>query len=663
MPSSTNTCKVSLPRIKKIKLESFDLYTHKPNSEISIDKSVFCLMGANGLGKSTFLNTVNYAITGAIPDPTRKFITAQEYYKDAARGDRALDYFSGRIKEESRDAAQVTATLEWPTHSLEVTRRIFSSQTVCMLQITNLSTGSTETLSRETGHNEEHLTRLYESEALRLSRLEKFPQFAFIFHFVMTFDEGRHLLLWDDDALTNALYLAFGTDPLAVRAVEKLTREMNRESSRGRNVRFSATHVANRIKQLLEALGSDNSADFLSQDEVQVKHDLLLSRHKEREGYLSRKQSELRDTDLKWTDLSAKLTELTIEYDKVFSERIQKSTTVDHHPLIRSTISTNTCGVCGSSNAAEIVLRMLEEHQCPLCNCPTSELPAGSDTTSALKELDSQILKTREDLTSILKTRERLTSEVESAELDEHTAFNELRAFETEESVRLASIDLGANHSGIKQQIEKLEREREEFIKQSKAHYKKRDEIRDQLRFYEHQLKSQYDTGSEIFVPRFRELAQEFIGLPIDIELEHRHGANSSGFGLRLRMKDQLRTTPDKLSESQRFFLDIALRMALSEFMSDSGSTLIIDTPEGSLDIAYEARAGAMLAKFAADKNAIIMTANLRSSELVQRLALLRKSAGMQVVRMTDWTELSQVQKNEEALFLKAYDAIDTALS
>ena len=50
-----------------------------------------------------------------------------------------------------------------------------------------------------------------------------------------------------------------------------------------------------------------------------------------------------------------------------------------------------------------------------------------------------------------------------------------------------------------------------------------------------------------------------------------------------------------QLSESQRFFVDIALRMAFAHFMSDpeGKASLFIDTPEGSLvHIAYENRAG-----------------------------------------------------------------------
>src|SRR5262249_43786425 len=151
-----------------------------------------------------------------------------------------------------------------------------------------------------------------------------------------------------------------------------------------------------------------------------------------------------------------------------------------------------------------------------------------------------------------------------------------------------------AGFSGVEKEIDKLEAERQKFLRQSEEHYKKRDGLREKLRRLEKRLKSQYDEGSERFVPRFRELAEEFIGLPIDVNLEHRKGANDSGFGLSLIMNDQLRSEPAAVSESQRFFIDIALRMALSEFMAANGATLLIDTPEGSLDIAYEARAGAM---------------------------------------------------------------------
>ena len=87
--------KILLPTIERVSLENFDLYSNEPNASTLIERPVFCLIGANGLGKSTFLNTLNFAITGAIPDPSRKFQSAQDYFRNAARIERADDYFRG----------------------------------------------------------------------------------------------------------------------------------------------------------------------------------------------------------------------------------------------------------------------------------------------------------------------------------------------------------------------------------------------------------------------------------------------------------------------------------------------------------------------------------------------------------------------------------------
>ena len=120
-----------------------------------------------------------------------------------------------------------------------------------------------------------------------------------------------------------------------------------------------------------------------------------------------------------------------------------------------------------------------------------------------------------------------------------------------------------------------------------------------------------------------------------------------------------------QLSESQRFFVDIALRMALLKFTSspDKRACLLIDTPEGALDIAYEKRAGDMFAQFVLDGFNLIFTANINTSQLLLALASLCGKSHMRLCRMTSWTELSEVQKKEEGLFNKAYKQINLALA
>jgi len=56
------------------------------------------------------------------------------------------------------------------------------------------------------------------------------------------------------------------------------------------------------------------------------------------------------------------------------------------------------------------------------------------------------------------------------------------------------------------------------------------------------------------------------------------------------------------------------------------------------------------------------MTANLNTSKLLLALAQDCGRSRMQLCRMTDWAELSQVQQEEESLFDEAYLAIETAM-
>jgi energy-coupling factor transporter ATP-binding protein EcfA2 len=654
--------KVTFPRITRIALENFDLYSNEPSPSVVVERNVFCLIGANGLGKSTFLNTVNFAITGAIPDPNRKFQSAHDYYLNAARRERNDEYFSGRLSEGARQLAAATVDLAWPSAFVSVTRDLLGSGGVTCLTMTDVTTGEATTMT-SADDPDDNLNARFEAEVLKHTGLEDFAQFVFIIHFIATFDEGRHLLMWDDGALTNALYLAFGADPVAAKAADKLQRDMDRESSRGRNVRFSARHVADRIQMLTDVLDDQESDDHVPKAQLQAEHDSLIAKRNDAEERVRRKQAELRDADLKWTDLSAALTEAQLEYRRVFSRRLQKSSSVDHHPIVRATLSEDRCALCGTVHVGAVVQARLAAGECPLCESPIDRSAKDDGVIADLRRLDAAIAKVRDDLATILATRDRVSAELTAAQATEDAAEAALKAFEKKEAQNLAWASGGSDFSAIREEIKKLQLERQKFLDQSEDHYRKRDEIRGKLRVYERQLKAQYESGSQDFVPRFRELAEAFIGLPIDVELEHRQGANDSGFGLRLRMDDQLRTLPDKVSESQRFFIDIALRMALSEFMAVGPATLLIDTPEGSLDIAYEAQAGAMFSKFVAEGNVVLMTANLRSSELILRLAQLQKRQGMQIVRMTDWTDLSEVQQREEKLFRDAYDAIDTALS
>ena len=60
--------KLNFPQNLNVKLNNFTLFSKNPSASFELTKKVLCLAGANGIGKSTLLNTLNYGLTGVVPD-------------------------------------------------------------------------------------------------------------------------------------------------------------------------------------------------------------------------------------------------------------------------------------------------------------------------------------------------------------------------------------------------------------------------------------------------------------------------------------------------------------------------------------------------------------------------------------------------------------------
>jgi len=118
--------KYHFPNITKIEINNFSLF--KKTQHISLDntKHVFCLAGANGLGKSTFITIINYALTGIV----KKADTDFSWYKSipgfySKSKNFAADYFDGRVEESDRDLAEVTMHFHVHETAYKITRGFF----------------------------------------------------------------------------------------------------------------------------------------------------------------------------------------------------------------------------------------------------------------------------------------------------------------------------------------------------------------------------------------------------------------------------------------------------------------------------------------------------------------------------------------------------------
>lgn len=645
------------PRILRIELRQFSLYSREPNIEIDVSDGVFCLVGANGLGKSTFLAAINFGITGVVRDPYREFKSVDEHFKfSRPYSDR---FFDGRISEEDREAASIGMHIQVGDMLFKLRRGIFEPDELQELTILDQMDG--KIIFDGTDETGSQRQKNYESRITKKIGLETFPQFVFLQHFVLTFDESRHLLFWDQRALNQALFLCMGANHQNAETADRLYREMEKAASLARNYSWRASQVASEIEMLRGVLGKPEQTVDLA--DLQGEHKALVQEVDELERTLNYTRNRYNDARLQWTESSAELSACQDQYSETFETFATNRSTARRHPLVVASLNEQKCGICDSEGeeVVDAIQDQLDQGRCPLCNSPLSEEKPDHSLMHRLVELDRNIADAKERLEVRRKAKQRLRTEVVECEELFITKLSELREFEARNELSLRRADSTTTEEiSLKAKVDQLNTYRE----RKKKKYAERDNLKAQYLALQSQLEAAYTVARMKFVPTFRELAKLFLGVDVDVQMDFSRSISSLGASLTFEMRGSVRREQQQLSESQRFFLDIALRMALAQYVSSDGSeaALFIDTPEGSLDIAYESRVGLMFAKFIEMNHAIVMTANINSSQILRRLAQECGRTKMTLHRMTTWTELSEVQLAEEQLFSNALEEIENAL-
>lgn len=653
--------KYNFIQLQNIILRNFSLY--KKDGQIyevneQINKGVYCLAGANGLGKTTFLNSINYGLTGIVLEPNKEVYSPGEIVK--ANKDYTKRYFIGRIQNTKETKAEIEIQFRVKNKIFRIIRNFVVRDELSLLEIFYSNTSDQEYIFKSTNETSSELNEYYQSELAKEIGFTNFDYFIFYQLYVLTFDENRRMIFWDDRASSNALAVAFNSDPTDAETLSDLLRRMEKHESNGRNARWQATQANNKIKELrekLKELKTDNSEKLESEfnelhktveksektyKNIGIEHDTLL-----------KKQSLINSELLKYRN----------EHARLFSRYSRPRAELLENTNILLSIKKQECFICGShgSYISESIERNMHKETCPICNTKINETD-NAEQNEILKLIqinDEWISNKNKELDNLISEIDDKKDELYIAEIEFEKAKNKLNVFTND------FPNISSRGTGNKNTDSLIEQYKKQFIlgdSESKEEYKKRDKLKPEYDKLLRKIEESYKEARTVFVPIFKTLAKSFIGLDLNIQPNR----SNKGIKLILELKDSARTDSFQLSESQRFFLDIALRMSLAIFLSDKvdGATMLVDTPEGSLDIAYESRVGNMFAEFATTYNQnLFMTANINASQLLLSLAEKCGKDNMKFRRMLDWTDLSDIQKEGENLFQKVYDNIEFALN
>jgi ABC-type lipoprotein export system ATPase subunit len=646
---------VYLPRPLAVTLRHFTLYGRHEEIRAEFDRRVVCLAGANGLGKSTFLAAVNFAITGRAAGMARRFIGPEDYYKDSRSYSQT--YFEGRIAEADHERAEVELDMLVSDRRYSLIRGMFDPAALRSFRITTAD--GTATIADFTDLTDDDRHTQYVRSIVNDSGFDSFAHLTFLQLFVLTFDERRRLLFWEDDLAQTALFIAFGVSPGQAHQAEQLHRRVERTDSLVRNLQWQATG----LRRDLNALQSVTANGGQQDTDVKEEYDRLQESIEQAAQDFDRRQSSWLSSQVKLADVSAQLRVAQAEYDSIYTNRLSSRHQVQAHPDVAETLAQHRCVVCGTEGqvVASTVRDRIAASRCPLCDSPLAS-PGGSDDEVALARLEAvgeRIVSLETQMRQQEHAVNRLEGDTAEAERNLQGLRQKAEGFHKDNAVALA-VGSAIPGAQVDEAIARLQGQIARLLQRKDAERQNRRRAQEELARLQMQLLEQYAAAEREFVPRFTELAREFLGMELEVYLERR-GAN---LRLRLTLEEAHRNQADEMSESQRFFVDIALRMALAKQLStvENPATLYLDTPEGSLDIAYEARAGAMFGRFVSDGSRLIMTANINTSQLLRRLAETSGREWMRLVRMTDWADLSEVQQEEEALFDSAYAQIESAL-
>jgi len=637
---------IYLPNIIKLELTSFSLYNESP-VVMDFTKAVSCLMGANGIGKSTLLNCVNFAITGRV-NPTSKKLKSMETLDKG--NNYYLQYFDGRISELDKDYATTRIVFMLGDKKIEVARSFFPDNKIIEYKLNDEPQDSSN----------------YEKDVTQFANLNNYAQFVFLQLKVLTFDESRDCLFWNPSVLTPTIFLCLGESVDNAERADELARQIQKINSRIRNVQWEISKQTARLTTLVEEKAkSEESAHYDREDEVNAQN-----KYEELNNELEKSESDYMGYIKEQQQIYARITELTVEkvqlkkeYEVLYTELYPGKGHVFKNPVIVA-LTSEGCPICCTihKKLPERVEQSIEQKICPLCGENISESTTEQvDIITKLAEVDAKISRVEHEFEEMILRQRKIEEKIGVFK----KKIEQLKNGKEEIEKKCYSFLLDGKDDSWTSRIKALQDSISAVEREKTMHIEERDQLKAEYDSLCVNLEKIYYRVQLDFLPIFKKFAKEFTGLDLDMTLVSVTDDGRKMFKFTLQIDDTNRDNEFELSESQRFFIDIALRMAIVTFVCDKShatTSMLIDTPEGSLDIAYETNAGSMFYEYIVANQKMIITANLNSSGLVQTLADKTKHQKFELISMLKWAKLSSVQNTHFELFENAISIIESKL-
>lgn len=643
---------IFLPQLMNVKITNYSLYNK--DIEYNFIDGINLIIGGNGVGKTTFVNIVKYALIGLYKNDlvVRNYQGEKRFNRETYRNTNV--YFRNRMQNLPSDKdASVELKFVLNNCTFYVKRSLYDT---ILLEASFVENGEHNVIngepirqdyySRFENDNEidknKYLQYNYEKAVAQKANMTDFNDFIFFVNQILMFGEDRTTVLWDEN-IQERLLSNYLNDPVLESERKSCTFDAKYQDSIARHKQ----EEIKAIRRVIEQVSSNFSNAQRAKDTQRITSDI-----EKHEGRLISLEKDASDIHRKAHLIHKKISDISVSINNKEQEinTLESELLSEYWPGINPKYMTykkqytinHICPMCNAS--IEINSNENAEDTCFLCHGKIT--PSNNNRVGNLKSELSELLALRQNLElEVLQLEEDLDN------IDSNVRRTRLLIFELKNQLRNLDGELGFN-SGTDDAMEKetsyiamvkriQELNQEKDVAQQKCEML-RNKCSDIVSTIEQNLIDSTQKISEIF----KEFTEAFLRLPCYLTLDK---SNIKKINIFIPVIDgKIRIDAEELSESQRFFVDYSFRMSILAHFYNGPSFYICETPDASLDLSYEENAANTLLKYLEKANSLIMTSNLNNSTFIMNI--IKKSKNINVLNLLKYGKVSQVQTNHEAL-------------
>lgn len=592
--------KYPLPKLECMDIEGYDLY--KCPMVIDFKKKLNIVFGTNGLGKTTLLTMIQYAIIGPYCGAQKSRNYGGEQKKRRPIYEKG--FFRNRMNEINKQAfVRIRFTINDDKydvkHSLykhSLINAVCNGRKIEGEEI-NYDTYETKFFSKKNINLNKYLIYNYHQQLMKSTGLPDENSLIVMMNEIMFFTEDRDYIFWNEDTgkLLIAKYFMDSESYLKYEEAQQLVKMFDSQARlKTYEMSFIKKFLGNEPAKKKEEIDRDECLHKLA--ETSRENEKCKESLRKMNGQLYKLDKKRIENRIQYEQCMKEISDLDNEwYKNIFPDEYQEK-----YKRYESAISHKRCPFCGS----EGVVSPKHIDQCFFCG-EKIEIKENVD----LKELDIQ--KRNKEI-----ERDILQSNFEILKSEINTIRKKIRNSEKELN------ELLDTENNLKIQLDQVEDEN--YKKYRKLELEKKDLLNEleKAKSTERKMRKEIDKGVDSVFQEyyrvFKKYASSFFGINQTINLKLVGNKEDRLFKIQLNGSD--RETYYDMSESQRIFLDLSYRLSILDFFH-LNSYFICETPDSTLDLIFEDNAVRTFANYISAGNSLILSANARNSTLILKLA------------------------------------------